>query len=90
MNADGNSPGGWTIPAYPGAPIHADINVDPAESIGRLDLRCIVGLTIHLNGSNAERVAELRDACLEAGAERVIACCPAWTDDTEGILSWPK
>ena len=89
LNANGNSLSvDWTIPACPGAPLHAELEVDPTETIGRLDLRCIADLTVHLNGSNPERVAALRDACIEAGARRVIACAPDWTDDTEGLLSW--
>lgn len=90
INANGNSVGNWTIPAYPGAPLHAELNVHPSETIGRLDLRCIAELTVHLNGDDPQRVAALRDACIEAGARRVIACCPDWTDDTQGDLSWHR
>jgi hypothetical protein len=89
LRADGGPCWEWTVPAHAGAPIHADIVVDPEESIGRLDLRCFVGLTIHLNGQDPERVKALSIACMEAGAARVIACCPQWTNDSEGLLSWP-
>jgi hypothetical protein len=90
VNADGNTPGDWTIPAHAAAPLFAEINVDPSETIARLDLRCLAGLTVHLNGSDPMRVAALKDACMEAGAQRVIAYCQDWTEDTDGALSWPK
>lgn len=49
------------------------INVDPEESIARLDLRCIAGLLVSVHGNDEERVAEMVGACILAGASRVFS-----------------
>lgn len=52
---------------------HAHIEVDPAESIATLDLRCMVGLTVLIDGEDEFRVLALHEACKEAKAKRVIS-----------------
>lgn len=54
-------------------PKHAHLQFDPEESPARVDLRCVVGLTVSISGSNLKRVRATRDACIAAGAKRVIA-----------------
>lgn len=71
------------------APRMVDISTDPvkphligcvggyatmqAERPNMADLRCVVGLMVTVDGTNAERVHAMRDACIAAGAKRVIA-----------------
>lgn len=63
------------------------------------DLRCIVGLTVCVQGSDKARVHAMRDACIRAKAARVIASVSVpdgeWFEcvevsDTGGLLSWPN
>lgn len=85
--------------AWPyGATLQADAAPNPAA------LRCIVGLSVRVAGSDARRVAAMRDACIKAGASRVIATVfdgredgPDYSrfeavsvTDTEGVLTWPN
>ena len=48
------------------------ISVNPDESIERLDLRCIHGVTVSVQGSDEERVNAVGAACIRAGAKRVV------------------
>lgn len=51
----------------------AHIEVTDVESIGRLDLRFLVGLRVLCSGFDADRVQQLHEACLAAGASSVIS-----------------
>ncbi|MEQ1692334.1 MAG: hypothetical protein ABMA00_13670 [Gemmatimonas sp.] len=46
---------------------------EPGESLGRLDLRCLVGMVVVISGKDAARVHAVRDAAIAAKAKRVIA-----------------
>lgn len=63
--------------------------VDPAETIERLDLRPLIGLTVFAFGHDAERLAAFRAAALAHDAERVVTydyTAGSWTD-TAGHLA---
>ncbi len=47
--------------------------VEPDDSPLRLDLRCVIGLPVHVDGCDEKRVKAVADACLVAGAVRVIS-----------------
>lgn len=49
------------------------VEVMPSDRIGRLDLRCFVGLQVVIAGFDGERLRSMFDACKAAGAKRVIA-----------------
>lgn len=51
----------------------AHIEVTDAESIARLDLRCIVGMAVIVSGFDAGRVSSMHDACVAAGAKHVVS-----------------
>lgn len=75
-------------------------HLEPVGKPSPADLRCIVGLTVFVLGTDAGAVAAMRDACVEARAARVIAMVCAerapWcsecveVSDTKGLLSWPQ
>lgn len=82
-----------------------DIHLDrkDIEMIGRLDLRCLTGLNVYVNGPNDETTQSVADACLRAGAVRVIASffdvsrrerdwlVKMTTTTTEGVkTTWPQ
>jgi len=54
------------------SPDHAHLVVEPSDSVRLLDLRCVVGLLVFVNGSSHERVAEVIEAAKKAGARRVV------------------
>lgn len=63
--------------------------VEPGETLARLDLRPLIGLTVFAFGHDAQRVAVFRDAALAAQAARVVTfdySAETWTD-TGGILA---
>lgn len=72
--------------------------VEPDDTIGRLDLRFLVGCQVMVSGSDAARVRELFGAAQDHGAQRVIGhhIVPAEREsfdlleilDTEGVLTW--
>jgi hypothetical protein len=79
-------------------PSLCDIDITVAESLARLDLRLLVGLTVHVSGTNATRVRTVAEAA-KKHAKRVISSClqqigqdefvafkTLWVEDTEGIL----
>jgi hypothetical protein len=80
----------WPTERHPGEPIHARILVGETDSPQLLDLRCLIGLTVQVNGPNPERVATVAQACTDAGAARVITSCNGAFTDTEGVLTWPN
>lgn len=55
------------------SPDHAHLQLDQNECPARADLRCVVGLMVSISGSDLKRVRATRDACVAAGAKRVIA-----------------
>lgn len=84
-------------------PHRAHLMLDRADVPARVDLRCIVGLAVMINEDNAAAARAMRDACVAAGARRVIAsACDVvvdgeitrvahlWTSDTEGHMAWPR
>jgi hypothetical protein len=67
----------WTecadFKAHPDAALSANVQIEPGESISRLDLRFLVGLTVWVHGSDLDRVQQLHKACAAAGAKRVLS-----------------
>lgn len=59
-------------------PGEAHLQIDPQDRPELIDLRCIVGLTVLVEGVNAIRVAAVAKACKEHQAGRVLAivCTP--------------
>ena len=81
---------------------HAHIQTAAGERINRLDLRCVVGLRVHVDGTQKSRVHAMRNACIAAGAVRVIATTlerfgggeniafrVIETTDTDGVFVFP-
>lgn len=52
-----------------------DIHLDARDIVAasRLDLRCLLGLNVYVNGANDEGTQAVADACIKAGASKVIA-----------------
>lgn len=80
-------------------PQRAMLFVDPRESAARLDLRCVVGLCVDVQGEDAKRVSAVVAAAESAGARRVLGsvfrrrgelCETVSRTDTEGRLTWPE
>jgi hypothetical protein len=94
IDADGLLPrritSGWSVPRHLGADLHAELVIDPAEELHLLDLRCVVGLVVQVNGLDTPRAEAVGDACVAAGASRVIVATPELTHDTAGELTWPR
>lgn len=53
-------------------PNHAHLLVEAVDAPRRLDLRCVVGLTVIVTGFDDARVEAVFEACRSAGAARVI------------------
>lgn len=51
----------------------ADVDIEASESLLRIDWRPFVGLTVHVSGSNADRVTAIAKQLTEAGAKRVVS-----------------
>ena len=51
----------------------AHLEVLDSEGIRRLDLRCLRGVTVMVGGMQSERVAAMHNACVSAGAKRVLS-----------------
>lgn len=77
------------------------LQIEPADPVSRLDLRCLVGLRVDLMGheSVAARVRAVHQACIDANAERVMTAI--WREkgeeveiveliDSKQVLSWPQ
>lgn len=73
--------------------------IEPADSIASLDLRCLVGLMVDVSGdvSDAPRVRRVFDACVAAGASRVMGALHRTRGeifevvehmDSAGVLTW--
>lgn len=51
----------------------AHLHVEPGDRISRLDMRCVRGLPCYIDGTSEKAVGDMREACIEVGARRVIA-----------------
>ena len=80
-------------------PDDAQILVERQDSVRLLDLRFLVGMQVSLQGFDRHRVVSLFNACVAAGAERVIGHVvrPAPRRETfdlleiidsEGLMTW--
>lgn len=58
---------------YPQGTVCAEVMVEPADVVERLDLRFVVGIRCWVQGDDADRVKRLHKACAEAGADRVLS-----------------
>ena len=80
---------------------HPTVVIFPHERMSELDLRFLVGMLVVIDGFDHKRVDSIRDACIRAGARRVISNYSTWekwgqhkrvklerTEDTEGVLTW--
>jgi hypothetical protein len=78
-------------------PDMADIDMEPGDSLARIDWRPFVGMVVHVSGTDERRVRTTKDRLAEAGAKRVIytlleqigrdewiAFKTVWVYDTEG------
>lgn len=89
----------------PGIRNEMDIHLEPRdiETANRLDLRCLMGLNVYVNGPNDDSTQKVADACLKAGASKVIASffdlskrerdwlVKMTTTTTEGVkTTWPQ
>lgn len=84
--------------------LYATIEAPSGVIPSRADLRCIVGLEVHVAGDDAMTVHAVRDVCVSAGASRVVATVfdgrrdipdidrfkTVSVTDTKGILTWPN
>lgn len=64
--------GGWHENSHRGQVV-AHVEVLEAESVGRLDLRCLVGLHVIVSGEDDAAVMRLHRACIDAGAVWVLS-----------------
>lgn len=69
----------WTAQAH--------LEVLETEPIGTLDLRCLVGLHVIASGFDADRVAQLHEACKAAGAARVVSILHCWRGEEVRTVS---
>lgn len=53
-------------------PDMADIDIEAAEPLSRIDWRPFLGVEVHVTGTDAKRVKTAKDRLVEAGAKRVI------------------
>lgn len=58
-------------------PSVAQVQIDPDDSPELLDLRCLIGLTVLVTGSDADRVHAIAQAAQGHEAARVITACLA-------------
>lgn len=56
-------------------PQHAAIEIPPTDRLSALapQLRCVVGLTVHVGGEDLERTWAVAELCADAEAARVLA-----------------
>ncbi|MBA3589698.1 hypothetical protein [Methylibium sp.] len=80
-------------------PTMAKLRVEAKDSLASLDLRCVVGLKVMVDGHEQARVDAVATACQTAKAKRVITTVTTFGDgnpevirmtDTDGVLTWPK
>lgn len=64
----------WELCDVAGQPTNiVHMQAEQGETLRRIDLRCLVGLTVCISGLDSARVHTLRDAAISAKAKRVIA-----------------
>ena len=83
--------------AWPAFGQSADVSIEADENPGRLDLRFVVGLRVHVMAADEQRLQAITEQAMECGAKRVLgtltqgsgdaAKCIALTD-TEGAFEW--
>lgn len=76
------------------SPSRAQVRIEPADSVHRLDLRFLVGLPVWVNGTDSARVFAVAEACERHQAGRVIASVSNETEvvemaDSQGDIAWP-
>lgn len=88
-------PKAWATQWPVETPGRARLLVEPTESAERLDLRCLLGVSVEVNGTDQRRVREVFDAARDHGASRVIGNVHAANHldlvevmDTEGVMRW--
>lgn len=69
------------------------VQIEDTDRLSGLDLRCVYGLTVNVSGENAGKTRGVAQACLDAGASRVITNISDGRKvievaDTEGVLTW--
>ena len=78
---------------------HAEIAVESDDYPELLDLRFAVGLRVHVEGTDAQRVDRVAAAFVAARAARVLTTVfittNGWQEvarltDSEGVMIWPK
>ena len=93
-----------SVPGWKGPETWHERANAPAQLQGsrasQAELRCVVGLTVCVQGSDPQTVQAMRDACIRAKAARVIASVSQCTgperfeclevSDTMGVLTWPN
>lgn len=79
--------------------LQAYLLVEHTDPVERLDLRCVVGLLVFVDGSidDRQRVVAVYEAAVAAGASRVLGAlhrrhgeelAPVEYMDTAGVLTW--
>lgn len=77
----------------------ATVQIDPQDRAHLADLRFVVGLTVVVSGSDADRVEDFGAACIDASAERVLTFVHehhaagariVHTTDTKEGVRWPN
>jgi hypothetical protein len=77
-------------------PEYPEVEIGSDETPERLDLRCLVGLQVRVQGADEQRVERVARAAAAAGAARVIAAVHdeqldlVRITDTQGALTWPS
>ena len=54
-------------------PHRAYLEIDDSEPISGLDMRCVVGMSVVVCGSDSRRVDAVKAACIDSEASRVVA-----------------
>jgi hypothetical protein len=68
----------------------AHVHIDPADSLGRLDLRCVVGLWALVSGSDAQRVEAVATCCKEHGAKVLASVFEKRGNEYETVALWQQ
>jgi hypothetical protein len=67
------------------------IELAATDSPARVDLRCVIGMTVEVSGSDERRVAATARACRDFGATQVVAMTPdRITFTNEELDKWPR
>lgn len=76
------------------------IQIEDADRMSSIDLRCVHGLPVAISATNAARAHAVAQVCVECGASRVITTVSRAlahglfevieVADTEGTLTWKK